>query len=305
MVTVGDVVYEVLTSGPLSSWVPDCLSSFLKEFRAPCCAVMLSSQLAILVQGRGETSRPVGQLSRWFLPDRMLDQWLHGRKSRERSLCPFHLAFKVATTPMVVLLLTIVCGLVYSGCPRSCLMAHSDREHPSVSSSGPAVPIAIKKKKAMIRTAMSLPGLQILVPRTIGSAPLHSLSPETATTDPLDPISRPETSSTGPNATRRQSVVYPKSAQRAYGSDEQRPNSAIRKGQLTRRRSYAPVPAPLFIFFSSHPPPRGALELELRRCRHTGGLQQSMDTITSHIPDPPAGHIRRSHRRYQSGEHGG
>ena len=74
VVTVGDVVYEALTSGPLSSWVPDCLSSFLKEFRAPCCAVMLSSQLAILVQGRGETSRPVRQLSRRFLPDRMLDQ---------------------------------------------------------------------------------------------------------------------------------------------------------------------------------------------------------------------------------------
>ena len=79
-----------------SSTVPDCLSSFLKEYRAPHCAVMLSSQLAILVQGRGETSLPVGQLPRRFLPDRMLDQWLHGRKSRERSLCPFHLAFKVA-----------------------------------------------------------------------------------------------------------------------------------------------------------------------------------------------------------------
>ena len=48
---------------------------------------------------------------------------------------------------MVVLLLTIVRGLVYSGCPRSCLMAHSDRGHPSVSSSGPTVPIAIKKKR--------------------------------------------------------------------------------------------------------------------------------------------------------------
>ena len=64
--------------------------------------------------------------------------------------------------------------------------------------------------------------------------------------------------------------IYPKSAQRAYGSDEQRPTSGVRKGELTRRRSYAPIPAPLFIsegicFFSSHPPPRGALELELRR----------------------------------------
>ena len=104
--------------------------------------------------------------------------------------------------------------------------------------------------------------------------------------------------------------IYPKSLQRAYGSDEQKPTSGVREGELTRRRSYAPVPAPLFIsevfwFFSSHPPPRGALELELRRCHHTGGLQRSVDTITSHIPNPPAGHIRRSHRRYQRGEHGG
>ena len=49
-----------------------------------------------LVEGRGGTSLPVGQLSRRFLLDRMLDQWLHGRKSRERSLYLFHLAFKVA-----------------------------------------------------------------------------------------------------------------------------------------------------------------------------------------------------------------
>ena len=48
---------------------------------------------------------------------------------------------------MVVLLLIIVRGLVYYGCPRSCLMANSDRGHHSVSSSGPAVPIAIKKKR--------------------------------------------------------------------------------------------------------------------------------------------------------------
>ena len=40
---------------------------------------------------------PVGQLSRRFLLDRMLDQWLHGRKSPKRSLCPFHLAFKAAS----------------------------------------------------------------------------------------------------------------------------------------------------------------------------------------------------------------
>ena len=175
--------------------------------------------------------------------------------------------------------------------------------------------------------------------------PLHSLPPETATNDPVDPISRPETSSAGPNATRRHSVVpvvktrllfrapqisdqirrkrtsfstsfkihggvyriQPKSAQRAYGSDEQRPTSGIRKGEFDQTtflcaRSSSPIYIRGYFFFSSHPPPKGALELELRRCRHTGGLQRSMDTITSHIPDPPASHIRRSHRRYQRGE---
>ena len=91
-------------------------------------------------------------------------------------------------------------------------------------------------------------------------------------------------------------------------SDEQRRTSRIRKGELTRRRSLAPVPAPLIIsegifFFSSHPPPRGALELELRRRRHTGGLQQSVDTITSQVSVPPTIHVHRSHWRYQRGEH--
>ena len=48
---------------------------------------------------------------------------------------------------------------------------------------------------------------------------------------------------------------------------------------------------------------RGALELELRRRRHTGGLQQSVDTITSQVSTPPTIHVRRSHWRYQRGEH--
>ena len=51
------------------------------------------------------------------------------------------------TIPLVVVLfLTIVRGLFYLGCPRSCLMELSDRGHPSVSSSGPTVPIVIKKR---------------------------------------------------------------------------------------------------------------------------------------------------------------
>ena len=225
----------------------------------------------------------------------------------------------------MMLVLTNVRGLVYSGCPRSCLMAHSDRGHPSVWSPGPTVPIApppltrMKKKqeeeKGMIRTAMSLPGLPILVPRTAGSAlppsstrscerrchgsnfssrdfvcrtECHSTSErgsrgedETAVPCSTDPWSQPPNRTSFSTSFKIHSGVYriyPKSTQRAYGSDEQRPTSGIRKGELTRRHSYAPVPAPLFIsegifFFSSHPPPRGVLELELRRRRHTGGLQ--------------------------------
>ena len=57
--------------------------------------------------------------------------------------------------------------------------------------------------------------------------------------------------------------------------------------------------------FSSHPPPRGALELELQRCRHTGGLQLSVDTVISNFLVISAGDTRRSHGRHQRGEHGG
>ena len=134
---------KVLTSGPLSSSAPDCLSSSLKEYGASHGANVLGSQLAILVEGRAGTKGfnvraslfvgprlsvvfpqgvrgvpwrrrarlPVGYpcgstrrsfytrrtLPRAFLLDRMLDQWLHGRKSRERFLRPFHSAFKAAS----------------------------------------------------------------------------------------------------------------------------------------------------------------------------------------------------------------
>ena len=48
-------VAKILTSGPLSSLALDCLSSSLKEYRAPHGAVVLGSQLAILVEGRAGT----------------------------------------------------------------------------------------------------------------------------------------------------------------------------------------------------------------------------------------------------------
>ena len=148
----------------------------------------------------------------------------------------------------------------------------------------------------MIRTAISLPGLPILVPRTVGSAlPLsstgscdkrcrgsnfssrdfvcrtecHSTSErgsrgedETAVPCSTDPGVQPRTRTSLSTSFKIHSGVYriyPKSTQRAFGSDEQRPTSRIRKGELTRRRSYAPVPAPLFIsegiyfFLRTHP----------------------------------------------------
>ena len=116
---------KVLTSGPLSSSAPDCLSSSLKEYGASLGAVVLGSQSAIPVEVHVGVSIPVGQLPRAFLLDRMLDQWLHGRKSRERFLRPFHSAFKAASH-----LQDDASVNFYSGCPRSCLMAHSDRGHP-------------------------------------------------------------------------------------------------------------------------------------------------------------------------------
>ena len=92
--------------------------------------------------------------------------------------------------------------------------------------------------------------------------------------------------------------IYPKSAQRAK-ANQRNPERRVDQTTFLCARSSSPIYIRGYLFFSSHPPPRGAFELELRRCRHTGGLQRSVDTITSHIPDPPAGHIRRSHRRYQ------
>ena len=145
-------VLTFLTSGPLSSSAPDCLSSSLKEYRAPHGAVVLSSQLAIPVEGRAGTSLPVGQLSRAFLLDPMLDQWLHGRKSRKCFLRPFHSAFKAASRLQDD---ASVFKLVYSGCPRSCLMAHSDRGHPSVRSPGPVVLVCHKAKARGVSAARS------------------------------------------------------------------------------------------------------------------------------------------------------
>ena len=119
----------------------------------------------------------------------------------------------------------------------------------------------------------------------------YSLPPEAMREDALDPTPRPETSSEGPNATRPQNVV-----------------PAVKTRLLFRAPPiHGHTSSPNYIrghlFFSSHPPPRGALELELRRRRHTGGLQQSVDTITSQVSAPPTIHVRRSHWRYQRGEH--
>ena len=83
----------------------------------------------------------------------------------------------------------------------------------------------------------------------------------------------------------------------------QNPERRVDQTTFPRARSSSPNYIRGHLFFSSHPPPRGALELELRRRRHTGGLQQSVDTITSQVSTPPSIHVRRSHWRYPRGEH--
>ena len=149
-----------------------------------------------------------------------------------------------------------------------------------------------------------MPWIQLLVPRLRlqDRMPLDirawfpSGGDETAVPCPTDHGSQPPNRTSFSTSFKIYSGVYriyPKSTQRAYGSDEQRPTSGIRKGEFDQTtflcaRSSSPIYIRGYLFFSSHPPPRGALELELRRCRHTGGLQRSMDTITSHIPYPPA-----------------
>ena len=180
---------------------------------------MLSSQLAILVQGRGGTSLPDGQLSRRFLLDRMLDQWLHGRKSRGRSLCPFHLAFKVANH--------FQDDAIVNYCSWISLFRVS---------SGPTVPIAIKKKrregclrrafpkapppltrmkkkqkeeKAMIRTAMSLPGLPICRTECHSTSERGSRGEdETAVPCPTDPGSQPPNRTSFSTSFKIHSGVY-------------------------------------------------------------------------------------------------
>ena len=206
--------------------------------------------------------------------------------------------------------------LVYSGCPRSCLMAHSDRGHPPPFSgppdplswlaikqgvggvSPPRVPrdtpslVTDKKKKKEVRRRKSDDINSHAFCRTSRSSSpgrpsglAYSLPPEAIREDALDPTPRPETSSDGPNATRPHNVVPAvktrllfralpihdhncrtglpsrlptRSTVTSTGcitnlhssrgrSDEERRTSRIRKGELTRRRSLAPVPAPLII----------------------------------------------------------
>ena len=218
--------------------------------------------------------------------------------------------------------------LVYSGCPRSCLMAHSDRGHPPPFS-GPPDPLswlAIKQRVGGVsppRVPRDTPSLvtdgkekkevrrrksddinsHAFCRTSRSSSPgrpsglAYSLPPEAMREDALALTPRPETSSDGPNATRPQNVVPAvktrllfrappihdhnrrtglpsrlptRSTVTSTGcitnlhssrgrSDEQRRTSRIRKGELTRRRSLAPVPAPLIIsegiyfFLRTHP----------------------------------------------------
>ena len=242
-----------------------------------------------------------------------------GNPANASSVRSIRLSRQPATSRMMLV-------LVYSGCPRSCLMAHSDRGHPPTFS-GPPDPLswlAIKqevggvspprvprdtpslvtdKKKEVRRRKSDDINSHAFCRTSRSSSPgrpsglAYSLPPEAMREDALDPTPRPETSSDGPNATRPQNVVPAvktrllfralpihdhnrrtglpsrlptRSTVTSTGcitnlhssrgrSDEQRRTSRIRKGELTRRRSLAPVPAPLIIsegiyfFLRTHP----------------------------------------------------
>ena len=115
---------KVLTSGPLSSSAPDCLSSSLKEYRASHGAVVLGSQPAIPVEGRAGTSLLSDNfLERSFSTRCWTNGSMAGNPANASSVRSTRLSRQPATSKMMLV-------LVYSGCPRSCLMAHSDRGHP-------------------------------------------------------------------------------------------------------------------------------------------------------------------------------
>ena len=242
-----------------------------------------------------------------------------GNPANASSVRSTRLSRQPATSKMMLV-------LVYSGCPRSCLMAHSDRGH-RPPFSGPPDPLswfAIKQeaegvspprvlrdtpslvtdKKKEVRRRKSDDMISHAFCRTSRSSSpgrpsglAYSLPPEAMREDALDPTPCPETSSEGPNATRPQNVVpavktrllfrappihghnrrtglpsrlpsrsivtftgYITNLHSSRGrSNEQRRTSRIRKGESTRRRSFAPVPAPLIIsegiFFFFAPTP--------------------------------------------------
>ena len=212
--------------------VPDCERPPSRSPWCPasCRAVMLGSQLAILMQNVEKLRYPSDNfLDGSFLTGHWINDSMAANPANAPSVRSTWLSRQLTIPLVVVLFLTIICLSVYFGCPHSCLMALSDRGHPSVSSSGPAVPIVIKEKSGRGVSATRFPR-HPLPPNldekqseeeegddtnsNVSAGPpdprppdhrigLHSLPPEAVTNDPVDPISRPETSSAGPNATRR------------------------------------------------------------------------------------------------------
>ena len=153
-------MYEVLTSGPLSLSVPDCdrPPSRSPGRLASCRAVMLGSQLAILVQDVEKLRDPSDNfLDGSFLTGRWTNDSMAGNPANAPSVRSTWLSRQLTIPLVVVLFLTIIRLLVYFGCPRPNLMALSGRGHPSVSSSGPTVPIVIKEKSGRGVSAARFP----------------------------------------------------------------------------------------------------------------------------------------------------
>ena len=156
-----------------------------------------------------------------------------GNPANASSVRSTRLSRQPAASKMM-LMFCVFFRLVYSGCPRSCLMAHSDRGHPSVRFAGPVVLVCHKAKAGGVpppRVPRGTPSLKTDKKKEVrrrksddmnshafcrtsrSSSPgrpsrlAYSLPPEATREDALDPTPRPETSSEGPNATRPQSVV--------------------------------------------------------------------------------------------------
>ena len=217
----------MLTSGPLSSSAPECLSSSLKEYRASLGAVVLGSQLAILVERRAGT-KGFNIRASLFVGPRLFvvfPQGVQGVPWRRRARLP-------ASDP---------CGRT---CRNFATCRTTSSSVPSRLDAGPMAPSSDGPNATRPQNVVPAVKTRLL----FRALPIHDHNRRTGLPSRLP--TRSTVTSTG----------YITNLHSSRGrSDEQRRTSRIRKGELTRRRSLAPVPAPLIIsegiyfFLRTHP----------------------------------------------------